>query len=170
MSHHLRLLRALEGRHTRTPTRTRCRPDGAQRKGGTVVTPRNPRLTPRAIRCRPVGAPMGGAAAATKGMRFGHTHRGTVNRHPPPTTATTHLISLTFGRKSWPWFPRRLRDVLDIGCGAGRLGEAIKARQQAQVVGVELNEAAAEAARTRHRPGDRRRCRGDGPAVPAGVL
>ena len=34
--------------------------------------------------------------------------------------------------------PESARRVLDIGCGAGRLGEAIKARQQAEVVGIEL--------------------------------
>ena len=45
--------------------------------------------------------------------------------------------------------PQTARAVLDIGCGAGRLGEALKARQQAEVVGIELNEAAAAAARTR---------------------
>ena len=43
--------------------------------------------------------------------------------------------------------PTTARTVLDIGCGAGRLGEAIKARQPAEVVGVELNETAAAAAR-----------------------
>ena len=43
--------------------------------------------------------------------------------------------------------PETARAVLDIGCGAGRLGEAIKARQQAEVVGIELNESAAAAAR-----------------------
>ena len=45
--------------------------------------------------------------------------------------------------------PETARAVLDIGCGAGRLGEALKARQQAEVVGVELNESAAAAARRR---------------------
>ena len=45
--------------------------------------------------------------------------------------------------------PDTARAVLDIGCGAGRLGEALKARQQAEVVGIELNEAAAAAARLR---------------------
>ena len=43
--------------------------------------------------------------------------------------------------------PTTARVVLDIGCGAGRLGEALKARQTAEVVGVELNELAAAAAR-----------------------
>jgi len=45
--------------------------------------------------------------------------------------------------------PATARRVLDIGCGAGRLGEALKARQEARVVGIELNEAAAMAARLR---------------------
>ena len=55
--------------------------------------------------------------------------------------------------------PETARSVLDIGCGAGRLGEAIKARQQAEVVGIELDEGAAAAARSAHRPGFCRRCR-----------
>jgi GT2 family glycosyltransferase/spore maturation protein CgeB len=42
--------------------------------------------------------------------------------------------------------PVTARRVLDVGCGAGRLGEAIKARQGAEVVGIELAGAAASAA------------------------
>jgi 2-polyprenyl-3-methyl-5-hydroxy-6-metoxy-1,4-benzoquinol methylase len=45
--------------------------------------------------------------------------------------------------------PTTARRVLDVGCGAGRLGEALKGRQQAAVVGIELNEAAAAQARQR---------------------
>lgn len=45
--------------------------------------------------------------------------------------------------------PLTARRVLDIGCGAGRLGESIKARQIAEVWGVELDAMAAEAARRR---------------------
>jgi GT2 family glycosyltransferase/tetratricopeptide (TPR) repeat protein/2-polyprenyl-3-methyl-5-hydroxy-6-metoxy-1,4-benzoquinol methylase len=45
--------------------------------------------------------------------------------------------------------PLAAQRALDIGCGAGRLGEAIKARQQADVVGIELDEAAAAVARRR---------------------
>jgi len=45
--------------------------------------------------------------------------------------------------------PESARTVLDIGCGAGRLGESIKARQTAHVVGIEMNQAAAERARSR---------------------
>ena len=42
--------------------------------------------------------------------------------------------------------PVGARRILDIGCGAGRLGEALKTRQQAKVVGIELDEAAAAVA------------------------
>ncbi len=45
--------------------------------------------------------------------------------------------------------PASARRVLDVGCGAGRLGEAVKARQAAEVVGVELDAHAAELARAR---------------------
>ena len=45
--------------------------------------------------------------------------------------------------------PKAARRVLDIGCGAGRLGEALKARQEAEVVGIELDEEAARQARAR---------------------
>ncbi len=45
--------------------------------------------------------------------------------------------------------PETARRVLDIGCGAGRLGEAIKQRQQATVSGIELDGHAAAAARER---------------------
>jgi len=43
--------------------------------------------------------------------------------------------------------PDSARRVLDIGCGAGRLGDALKARQQAEVWGVERSDQAAELAR-----------------------
>jgi len=45
--------------------------------------------------------------------------------------------------------PKDARRVLDVGCGAGRLGEALKQRQEAHVVGIELDERAAAAARHR---------------------
>jgi len=41
------------------------------------------------------------------------------------------------------------RSILEFGCGEGLLGAALKKRQQARVVGVELDEAAAREARTR---------------------
>jgi len=45
--------------------------------------------------------------------------------------------------------PRSAGRVLDVGCGAGRLGEALKARQPASVVGIEVNPGAATCARPR---------------------
>jgi 2-polyprenyl-3-methyl-5-hydroxy-6-metoxy-1,4-benzoquinol methylase len=45
--------------------------------------------------------------------------------------------------------PEAARRVLDVGCGSGRLGAAIKARQPAAVWGVEQNVQAAAGARTR---------------------
>ncbi|MBX3436539.1 MAG: glycosyltransferase [Planctomycetaceae bacterium] len=44
--------------------------------------------------------------------------------------------------------PVTARRILDIGCGAGRLGAALKARQPAHVTGVEWNPGAAAIART----------------------
>lgn len=41
------------------------------------------------------------------------------------------------------------RSILEFGCGEGLLGAALKKRQQARVVGVELDEAAAREAHTR---------------------
>jgi len=44
--------------------------------------------------------------------------------------------------------PRSAERILDIGCGAGRLGASIKSRQRAEVIGIEKNSiAAARAAR-----------------------
>ena len=45
--------------------------------------------------------------------------------------------------------PPEARRVLDVGCGAGRLGQAVKARQEARVVGVEIDQTAARAVRQR---------------------
>jgi len=45
--------------------------------------------------------------------------------------------------------PDSARRILDIGCGAGRLGQAIKLRQGAEVVGIERNQEAAQLARER---------------------
>lgn len=45
--------------------------------------------------------------------------------------------------------PRSARRILDVGCGAGRLGEAIKARQVAEVVGLERDRRAAAIAARR---------------------
>jgi 2-polyprenyl-3-methyl-5-hydroxy-6-metoxy-1,4-benzoquinol methylase len=45
--------------------------------------------------------------------------------------------------------PGTARKVLDVGCGTGRLGETLKARQAAEVVGIEYDERAADSARRR---------------------
>ena len=45
--------------------------------------------------------------------------------------------------------PGTARRILDVGCGAGRLGEALMARQRAKVAGIELSPDAAERARSR---------------------
>lgn len=45
--------------------------------------------------------------------------------------------------------PGTARSILEIGCGAGRLGAALKDRQPCQITGVETNPLAAEAARKR---------------------
>jgi 2-polyprenyl-3-methyl-5-hydroxy-6-metoxy-1,4-benzoquinol methylase len=45
--------------------------------------------------------------------------------------------------------PPTARRVLEVGCGAGKLGESIKLRQDAEVVGIELVPEAAERARDR---------------------
>ena len=52
-------------------------------------------------------------------------------------------------RSCWRWFPESAERVLDVGCGAGRLGEALKARQAARVVGIEVVPEAARRARGR---------------------
>jgi 2-polyprenyl-3-methyl-5-hydroxy-6-metoxy-1,4-benzoquinol methylase len=45
--------------------------------------------------------------------------------------------------------PLAARRILDVGCGAGRLGEALKARQAAEVVGIEHSKTAGQSARSR---------------------
>lgn len=45
--------------------------------------------------------------------------------------------------------PPQTQRILDIGCGSGKLGEAIKARQAAHVTGIELNPNAAKSAAKR---------------------
>jgi GT2 family glycosyltransferase/SAM-dependent methyltransferase len=45
--------------------------------------------------------------------------------------------------------PLTARDILDVGCGAGRFGAALKARQPCRVTGLEIDPAAATAARSR---------------------
>lgn len=43
--------------------------------------------------------------------------------------------------------PATVKRVLDLGCGTGRLGKALKERQECFIVGIELNKEAAEIAR-----------------------
>ncbi len=45
--------------------------------------------------------------------------------------------------------PKNAKNILDLGCGGGRLGEALKQRQDCQVTGVEMNPIAAERAQVR---------------------
>jgi len=45
--------------------------------------------------------------------------------------------------------PENAKRVLDVGCGAGKLGQSIKQRQQSEVWGIERDEAAAALARDR---------------------
>jgi GT2 family glycosyltransferase/tetratricopeptide (TPR) repeat protein/2-polyprenyl-3-methyl-5-hydroxy-6-metoxy-1,4-benzoquinol methylase len=45
--------------------------------------------------------------------------------------------------------PRSARSVLEVGCGAGRLGATLKARQGCRITGLEFDAAAAAAARAR---------------------
>lgn len=45
--------------------------------------------------------------------------------------------------------PREARRILEVGCGAGRLGELLKSRQPAEVTGIELNPDAARRAQAR---------------------
>jgi SAM-dependent methyltransferase len=77
---------------------------------------------------------------------------------PVPTISPTEGVTTNGGIDPYFEFarpellaliPESARKVLDIGCGAGRLGEALKARQAVEVVGIEYNETAAEAARIR---------------------
>ena len=84
----------------------------------------------------------GRGAHSPTGARRASTNGSEHNAHDPSYFghARPEVLAL---------IPETARAVLDIGCGAGRLGEAIKARQQAEVVGIELNEAAAAAARLR---------------------
>ena len=68
---------------------------------------------------------------------------GTVARDPDPFYfgySRPEVVALV---------PETARRVLDVGCGAGRLGEAIKQRQPAQVSGIEFDANAAAAARQR---------------------
>jgi len=69
---------------------------------------------------------------------------------PQPTEATPDPFYFGHVRPEvLALIPETARRVLDIGCGAGRLGEAIKQRQGANVSGIEFDARAAAAARQR---------------------
>jgi GT2 family glycosyltransferase/tetratricopeptide (TPR) repeat protein/2-polyprenyl-3-methyl-5-hydroxy-6-metoxy-1,4-benzoquinol methylase len=77
----------------------------------------------------------------------------TAHSAPPPSESESDARDRHYYEYARPevlaLIPATARKVLDIGCGAGRLGEALKARQPAEVVGLEFNEQAAAAARER---------------------
>ncbi|MCC7421115.1 MAG: methyltransferase domain-containing protein [Planctomycetaceae bacterium] len=73
---------------------------------------------------------------------------------------TTVAVSTTSSEKDRSYYdfdrpdvlaliPSEARSVLDIGCGSGRLGELLKRRQPARVVGIELDPGAAQRAAAR---------------------
>jgi glycosyltransferase involved in cell wall biosynthesis/tetratricopeptide (TPR) repeat protein/2-polyprenyl-3-methyl-5-hydroxy-6-metoxy-1,4-benzoquinol methylase len=105
-----------------------------------------------------VGRPTVGPAAGSEDPRrtagVKPTDPNTINGgfHPPYKDGPAGQDPFYFGYprpEVLALVPESARRVLDIGCGAGRLGEAIKARQQAEVVGIEMNEEAAAVARQR---------------------
>ncbi len=70
--------------------------------------------------------------------------------HPPYENACPDPFYFGYSRPEVvALVPQTASRVLDIGCGAGRLGEAIKLRQQATVWGIEFDANAAAAARQR---------------------
>ncbi len=70
--------------------------------------------------------------------------------HPPYENAFPDPFYFGYSRPEVvALVPQTASRVLDIGCGAGRLGEAIKQRQPASVCGIEFDASAAAAARQR---------------------
>jgi 2-polyprenyl-3-methyl-5-hydroxy-6-metoxy-1,4-benzoquinol methylase len=76
--------------------------------------------------------------------------RSKVDLHRTPLDAIKDRTYYEFARPEvLALIPTPARSVLEIGCGAGRLGAALKQRQGAQVVGVELDPEAAALASQR---------------------
>jgi len=76
------------------------------------------------------------------------------SRSPPPDqTKTIHGTADLYYRNPRPelhkLIPLTATSILDIGCGSGVLGEALKARQACTVVGIEMVEEAAELAKSK---------------------
>ena len=119
-----------------------------------TTPPPGPKVSPNSM---PDGTP--GPGAPSRGM-FG---AGLPTTPPPgPKVSPNSMPDATPGSAAPDPFyfghvrpevialvPVTAQRVLDIGCGAGRLGEAIKQRQKATVSGIELDAAAAAAARLR---------------------
>jgi GT2 family glycosyltransferase/tetratricopeptide (TPR) repeat protein/SAM-dependent methyltransferase len=92
-------------------------------------------------------APAKGEAGIAIGSRRG---LGRPNPEAHPVPAAPHAGYFGHARPELvALIPPTARAVLDIGCGAGRLGEAVKARQEARVTGIELDRSAANLARGR---------------------
>jgi len=115
-------------------SQTRCCKRGGPCRGS------GKRCRKRRQKSRPRDLPLG------PGNRNGSTAR--------PNNEQSHPIRRTVQTKEPAYFefdrpeilelvPESARRVLDIGCGAGRLGASIKARQQCEVVGIEFNPTAA---------------------------
>mgnify|MGYP001171398301 CR=1 FL=1 len=91
---------------------------------------------------------MRGKGTEVRGQGSGKTtQRSTLASAPCPLTAAKPLGYFEFDRPDvLALVPSTVRRVLDIGCGGGKLGAAIKARQSAYVTGIELQSAAIDAA------------------------
>jgi len=66
-----------------------------------------------------------------------------------PAGAPPPLVYQTVNRAVLDCVPVQARSVLDIGCGGGLFGAALKARRPCTVLGVTFSQAEAELARTR---------------------
>jgi 2-polyprenyl-3-methyl-5-hydroxy-6-metoxy-1,4-benzoquinol methylase len=80
----------------------------------------------------------------------GKSRLATVTAHDPATLRAERVAAYESPRPEvQELVPRSARRVLDLGCSSGALGAALKARQGAEVVGVELDPPYAAAAAER---------------------